>query len=119
MRSIPAVAFCMVLATATSFTQSLQSGTFSANVSSESWTLNGGSGSRTHIVFVKFQKPFTAPPTVTLSLTGYDGAAGKDGNVRVSIKHENISREGFVIKVSTWGDSRLTGVEGSWIASGK
>lgn len=97
----------------------MQKGSFQANINSENWTLNGGSGTRTHIVYVKFEKAYSELPQVFLSLTAYDGAAGKDGNVRVSIKAENITRDGFVIKVSTWGDSRVAGVDGSWLAFGK
>lgn len=99
--------------------QSMQKGDFSANITSENWMLNGGTGARTHIVFVKFDKPFASMPTVMVSLTGYEAASGKDGNVRVSIKPENISRDGFVIKVSTGSDSRVAGIEGSWLAWGK
>ena len=99
--------------------QSVQKGDFSANIASENWMLNGGTGTRTHIVFVKFVKPFASIPTVMVSLTGYEAASGKDGNVRVSIKPENISRDGFVIRVSTGSDSRVAGVQGSWFAWGK
>lgn len=109
----------VLLLSVAALAQNMQKGDFSANITSENWMLNGGTGTRTHIVFVKFDKPFSAIPTVMVSLTGYDAAAGKDGNVRVSIKPENISRDGFVIKVSTGGDSRIAGIEGSWIAWGK
>lgn len=101
------------------FGQNMQKGDFLANINSENWTLNSGSGMRTHIVYVKFTKTYTEAPTVMLTLTSYDGAAGKDGNARVSLKTENITRDGFVIKVGTWGDSRVAGVEGSWMAFGK
>ncbi|MGA9115630.1 MAG: H-type lectin domain-containing protein [Bacteroidota bacterium] len=96
-----------------------QKGDFQANVNSEGWTLNSGSGQRSHIVYVKFADTFKEKPAVMLSLTAYDGAAGKDGNIRISVKAENISRDGFVIRVATWGDSRVTGVDGSWVAFGK
>ncbi len=119
MRSYAILTGACILLTSLTFSQQIQSGDFAAGVNSEGWSLNGGSGSRIHLVFVKFEKPFTDAPQVIVTLTLCDGAPGKDGNVRLSMKPENISRSGFVIKISTWGDSRVTGVEGSWMAFAK
>jgi hypothetical protein len=106
----------LLLVASTSFGQVMMKGDFSANVNSEGWNLNGGSGNRVHMVFVKFAKAFAKEPMVMVSLTSYDGAPGKDGNVRVGVKADQITREGFTVKVTTWGDSRVAGVEGNWIA---
>ena len=106
----------LLLVASTSFSQMMTSGDFTANVNSEGWNLNGGSGSRVHMVFVKFQKAFAKEPKVMVALTSYDGAQGKDGNVRVAVKAEQVTREGFTVKIMTWGDSRVAGVEGNWFA---
>lgn len=110
------LALAVMLLAAPSFGQVMMKGDFIANVNTEGWNLNSGNGYRTHVMFVKFPKAFAKEPTVMVTLTSYDGAAGKDGNVRVSIKADQITREGFTVKTMTWGDSRLAGVEGSWFA---
>lgn len=106
----------MLLFASTAFGQMIQKGDFSGNVNSEGWSLNGGSGNRVQTMFVKFAKPFAKTPMVSLSITSYDGAPGKDGNVRVAVKADQITRDGFAVKISTWGDSRVAGVEGSYVA---
>ncbi len=110
------VAVALVLVSALSFGQTIQKGDFTADQNSEGWTLGTGNGVRTHIVFVRFDKPFDSVPEVLVSLTGTDASVGKDGTVRVSVKTEKVNREGLVIKVQTWADSRVGAVYGSWIA---
>lgn len=119
MRSFLAFALVVLLMTATAYAQHLEQGGFAADVNSEGWSLNSGTGARNHIVFVRFPKPFSEKPSVLLSLTSIDGAPARDGNVRVTLKADNVTRDGFVVKISTWGDSRLAGIEGSWLASGR
>jgi len=104
------------LAVQTSPAQQVQRGSFSAGVESEGWSLNGGTGARVHLVFIKFPQAFPETPAVVIGLTTYDGAPAADGNLRVHLKAESIGRDGFVIKVSTWGESRITGVGGDWMA---
>lgn len=104
---------------ATAHSQQLARGEFAAGVTSEGWSLNAGTGTRNHVVFVRFPKPFAEQPSVVLSLTSVDGAPAKDGNIRVALKADNITREGFVVKISTWGDSRVAGMEGTWLAFGR
>jgi hypothetical protein len=97
--------------------QVLDAGTFAADLTAEGWALNGGSGRRTHILFIRFARPFAVRPAVLLSLSGIDGGAGSDGNVRVAVDAENVTREGFVLTITTWADSRVTGVSGQWLAA--
>ncbi len=115
MKAFFVLAALLVIAS-TGYGQMTTMGTFTGDVTADGWSLNGGSGTRTHTVFVKFAKAFPKTPMVSLSLTSYDGAAGKDGNVRVSVKADQITREGFAVIVSTWGDSRVAGVAGNYIA---
>ena len=119
MRSVLAFAAAMLLIAATADAQHLEQGGFAAGVNSEGWSLNSGTGTRSYIVFVRFPKPFAEKPSVLLSLTSIDGAPARDGNVRITLKADNVTRDGFVVKISTWGDSRLAGIEGSWLASGR
>jgi hypothetical protein len=106
----------LLLLSSVAFGQVLQKGDFAADTSSEGWSLNGGTGVRTHIIFVTFEKPFETIPAVVLSLSGYDAGIGKDGTVRVNLKTEKITREGFVVKVQTRADSRVGAVYGNWMA---
>jgi len=101
------------------FGQNNRKGDFAADGSSEGWTLGSGTGTRSYILFVKFEKPYDTAPTVLLSLTGHSGAAGKEGQINVGVTAEKVTRDGFVIKVSTWGDSKIHQVHGSWLAFGK
>ena len=99
--------------------QNVKQGDFSADKTSEGWTLDRGFGVRTHLVFVKFDKAFETAPSVMISLTGFETAADTSGNVRISSRAENISPAGFVIKIWTSEGSRVNSVSGSWLAIGK
>jgi len=106
----------LLLVSAMAFAGSIQKGEFQGDVKSEGWTLNAGSGSRSHIVFVKFDKPFDTPPQVVVSMTGSSSAAAKDGSTNIAVSPDRVTRDGFVVKVSTWGESKVFAVYGSWIA---
>ena len=99
--------------------QVVKQGEFSADKGSEGWTLDRGFGVRTHVVFVKFDKPFESIPNVMISLTGYETAPDTTGSIRISSRTENISNTGFVIKIWTSEGSRVNSVTGSWLAIGK
>lgn len=117
-RSILVISACVLFSIA-SFGQSLQKGDFVASVGSEGWTLASGTGDRVHIEFVTFDKPFDAPPTVMVSLTGYDATAAGDGTVRLHLAVEKITKAGCIIKVKTWDASKIGAVWGSWLAISK
>lgn len=117
MKRLPLIVTILFLMLSfTAFGQNLQKGDIEADLNAEGWSLNAGTGVRTHIIFVTFQKPFETVPSVVLALSGYDASVGKDGTVRVALKTEKITREGLVIKVQTWADSRVGAVYGSWMA---
>jgi hypothetical protein len=117
MKRLPLIsAVVLLMLSSVASGQTLQKGDFSADLNSEGWSLGSGIGVRTYIIFVTFEKPFDGVPTVVLALSGYDAGTGKDGIVRVSLKTEKITRDGFVIKVQTWADSRVGAVYGSWMA---
>ena len=94
-----------------------QKGTFSSNYASDDWILNKGDGPRACKLFIQFDTPFTSAPTVIVNLTGVD--APTEHGLRVSLKVDKVSVSGFVLKIETWEDSRLNGVEGTWFAISK
>jgi len=95
----------------------LQKGNFSANYATEDWNLNKGDGPRVCKIFIQFDTPFLTAPTVMVNLTGVD--APTDHGLRVSLKVDKVSVSGFLLRIQTWEDSRVNGVEGSWLAMSK
>jgi hypothetical protein len=96
---------------------SFQKGNFSSNYASEDWQLHKGEGPRVCKLYVQFDTPFLSAPTVVVNLTGVD--APTDHGLRVSLKVDKVSVTGFLLKVETWEDSRLNGIEGTWFAISK
>jgi hypothetical protein len=82
----------------------------------EGFTLHDGVGPRTHGQPVVFERPFSAPPVVQLGVVGVD--ASKDHNLRVRVRAEDITANGFTIVVETWLHSQLWSVDVSWLAIG-
>jgi hypothetical protein len=110
----------MLILSAFAFSQNTQKGDFKGDGSVEGWTLGQGTGSRSAIIFVKFDKPFAETPTVLVSVTGQSSMAGEtEQKINFNVTAERITRDGFVIKVSTWGETKLLAVYGSWVALGK
>lgn len=94
--------------------QHVLSGKFSGNTQSAGYTLDKGSGERSYSVEVNFLKPFESRPNVVLSVTQID--ADKGTNLRYSLEAISVSRDGFTIKISTWGDGKIHGISGNWMA---
>lgn len=92
----------------------MATGKFSANSSSQGYTLDKNSGERSHTIEIAFPKPFDIKPTVVVAVTMLD--ADKASNVRYSVEPVSISRDGFTVKISTWGDTKILGIGGSWVA---
>jgi len=91
-----------------------QKGNFASNYASEDWQLNKGEGPRMCKLFIQFDTPFLSAPTVLVNLTGVD--APTDHGLRISLKVDKVSVTGFLLKIQTWEDSRINGVEGTWFA---
>ena len=98
--------------------QVILTGEFSGEPDKEGWSLNGGTGERTYIEEVTFEKAFTVPPRVLVSLSGYDATAGPDNTVRVHASAFRVTKTGFTLRVKTWGEGRVGSVWGNWIAVG-
>ena len=96
--------------------QSFQMGKFSANYKSEGYGLNKGDGPRSHTIEVRFEKPFETTPEFLLSVT-HVNVETKDGvRVRYEVETKGVSRDGFIIEMSTWDDSKVHELRGKWMA---
>lgn len=95
--------------------QQVQSGDFFFDKSTPSYTLDKNSGMRIVEREINFPKPFETKPYVVVTPTVID--AEKTTQIRYSIEAKGVSRDGFVVKIATWGDTRLNGIGGFWIAS--
>lgn len=119
MKRIALVVVSLLMLSAITIAQTLQKGDFKAKTGDEGWTLASGSGERVFIEFVTFDKGFDAAPAVLVSMTGYDAQAGSDGTIKINLIVDKITKSGCVVKVVTWGDCKVTGVFGSWLAIAK
>jgi hypothetical protein len=98
------------------FAQKIQSGKFSGNYKSQGYSLNDGEGRRTYSVEFKFDKSFETTPEIILSIT-YLNAETKNGvRVKYNLEKKAVSRDGFIIEISTWDDSKIHEIRGEWFA---
>ncbi|MBN1300949.1 MAG: H-type lectin domain-containing protein [Melioribacteraceae bacterium] len=96
--------------------QTIQTGKYEANYQAKGYSLNEGSGRRVHTIEVRFEKPFETTPEVIVTVT-YLNADTKDGvRVRYEVGAKAISRDGFIIELATWDDSKVHGIRGDWLA---
>ena len=125
MKYLASVVALLLMVSAMSFGQTLKKGDFEASVNSEGWNLSAGKGERIHRYVVSFDKAYANTPTVAVMLTGFDASnddvegGAKNASTRVQLFVEQVTKSGFVIKMKTWGESKLNAVWGTWIASGK
>lgn len=108
------LALFLALGVMTSFAQEVESGSFSANSNTPNYTLHQQSGERTVSIEVTFEKGFEVKPDVILSVSLLD--AEKSTNIRYNVTAKAISRDGFVITIRTWSDSKIYSIGGSWLA---
>jgi hypothetical protein len=80
------------------------------------WRLHIGTGERTYITAVRFDKPFQEPPKVSLALSGQDVDATK--NNRIQIRARDITVDGFNLVYITWADSIVYTIWTTWTAIG-
>jgi len=92
----------------------IQSGSWSVSQSLPSYSLDKNIGERIMTIDVKFKKSFSSKPKIVLSINQID--ASKEFNLRYEIEALSISRDGFVLKVKTWGDSKIFSLSGNWLA---
>ena len=105
--------FLMLSAVAFSQVQVL-SGTWGASTDTKSYTLNANSGERIITIQVNFLKPFENKPDVVVGISQID--VDKSTAVKYAVKPISVSRDGFTVEVKTWGDTKIHGIYGFWIA---
>jgi hypothetical protein len=86
-------------------------GVFSHYPNGYMWT---GSGERDVLKYVDFPTSFKRKPSVSAALATVDSS--KDANLRVNVSVQDITNDGFNVRVGTWGDTKLAAVSISWIA---
>lgn len=75
-----------------------------------------GEGDRSVRVPVQFAAPFHRPPHITIGLSGIDASCTQ--NLRFNILADNVTRDGFVINMVTWGDTKIARASATWTAIG-
>jgi hypothetical protein len=101
--------------TTLSFAQAqVESGKWSVSTTNTGYTLDENSGDRSMTIDVNFANPFDEKPDIVIGVTNVD--ATTQTNIRYSVSPMSISRDGFIIKVSTWSDSKIYGIGGYWMA---
>ncbi len=119
MKKIMLVSILLVLglAFAASAQTKVLSGTWSASTSTPGYTLAENKGDRSVTITVNFLDPFENKPDVILSVNLLD--ATSDKNVRYKVEALSVSRDAMTIKISTWADTKILGISGSWLAHGE
>ena len=98
------------------YAQSIQTGKYVANYQSEGYNLNKGEGKRSFNIEVRFEKPYESTPEVLVTIN-HVNVETKDGvRVRYEVITKGISRDGFIIELTTWDDSKVHELRGNWIA---
>jgi len=84
----------------------------------EGWTLLDESNEqlRKNQLAIVFERSFVTPPVVQVAITALD--AGNEANLRVRVRAANVTVRGFAIEVETWFNSKVWGVDVSWLAIG-
>ena len=93
----------------------VQSGIVTYGQNNTGWTLNSGSGERTFTGKVDFPASFSGTPTVTVALAGID-ASPQSGAVRLRVAPSVANQSSFDLAITTWDDSQVYNVWGSWLA---
>lgn len=89
-------------------------GKYSASTNTSGFTLDKNTGERTYTLDVNFLDPFAARPDVMVFVQTLD--ADKGFNVRYTVEPTSISRDGFTIKITTWADTKIYTIGGTWMA---
>jgi len=92
-----------------------QSGGFYLDANTSGYNLTNGSGLRSFSYEVKFNPPFKGVPTVFVGVQLIDKTDGSP--IRYSLEPYMVTRDGFSVKVATWGDTKINAIAGSWMAS--
>ncbi|HET56024.1 MAG TPA: hypothetical protein ENN33_12525 [Ignavibacteria bacterium] len=94
--------------------QEMLSGQWRLTPSDPGFSLNAGNGDRIMQKEIRFAKPFESKPDVSVMISFLD--IDKNQNIRYDVKAISVSRDGFVIRIKTWSDTKIFGIGGYWFA---
>jgi len=113
MKRVMSILVMIVLFSITTIGQ-VQSGDFFFDKSSPGYNLDKNNGMRFVEKEINFPKPFETKPTVYVTVSVLDAVS--KSQIRYAVEPKGVSRDGFVVKISTWGDTQINGIGGMWFA---
>ncbi|MBN1639083.1 MAG: OmpA family protein [Ignavibacteriales bacterium] len=90
-------------------------GNYYVDSNTPGYTLHQGDGDRIFDYEVVFDKPFDEAPTVYVTVTLIDEI--DNSKMRYHVVPKGITRDGFIVEVKVWSDTRINAFGGQWIAS--
>ncbi len=108
------IMFMMMLFVVSTISAQTQSGGFFFDKSAPGYNLDKNSGMRFVEKEINFPIPFETKPIVYVTVSVLDAIS--NSQVRYSVEPKGVSRDGFVVKISTWGDTQINGIGGMWFA---
>ncbi len=112
MRKVIFILFVLISVTIVSAQK--QSGDFFFDKSSSGYNLDKNNGMRFVEKEINFPIPFETKPQVFVTVSVIDAVS--KSQIRYSVEPKGVSRDGFVVKISTWGDTQINGIGGMWFA---
>lgn len=107
--------FFFLLLSVTVCGQVFEVGVFQANKTTyPAYTLDKGEGLREINLEIRFTEMFRKKPEIMLGVTLLD--MEKDENIRYKMEVSFVTTEGFVLKIMTWGNTRIFNIGGNWMA---
>jgi hypothetical protein len=87
----------------------------------EGWTLSRFEGEpepapKTYERWISFDSPFANVPLIQVAVAGFD--IDNRDTVRLKVRAERITANGFMLVIETWRHTRVYGVDVSWLAIG-
>lgn len=104
----------LVMILVASVSAQTRSGDFFFDKSTPGYTLDKNSGMRFVEREINFPVPFETKPQIFVTVSLLDAYAKTQ--VRYAVEPKGVSRDGFVVKISTWGDTQISGIGGMWFA---
>jgi hypothetical protein len=114
MKSMFLLPLLILVFTVNGYSQLLETGKFSFDYTLSGYNLDKFSGERIFTYDVKFKKKLTSVPEIIFAVNSVD--ASNDDNLRYRIEASLITDEGFLLKIKTWGNSKLYSIAGNWLA---
>ncbi|MBN2571340.1 MAG: OmpA family protein [Ignavibacteriales bacterium] len=90
-------------------------GNYYVDSNTPGYTLHQGDGDRIFDYEVVFDKPFDEAPTVYVTVMLIDEL--DNSKMRYQVVPKSITRDGFIVEVKVWADTRINAFGGQWVAS--